>query len=441
MFRDNPLPARPLIPDIRRWLATEFRSPGTRHFVVTLAGNISRFALGFVASVLIARGLGPAGYGLVALVSAALGLVDTIGDFGLTFAAIRAISRSLDAEPNRARWLAHGYLSLAMIANAAAAGAGFVFAGPIAELMLGRTDAEPYVRLALLGLVSVAGNGFATALLQSTRRFGELAALQVLTAFTYILGIVALAIAGRLDVVSVVLLGAVNPLVGFVIGLVRLPWISLDKIFARPARRTWGELVVFGKWLWASAILSLLASQLDLVMLSHWAPPAVVGVYALAFNLALKMDIVNQTRFTVLMPAVSALQTRQAIGEFVRRNLARSMLMGAGLALTIPFFQPFIIAFYGPAYAGAIQVLIVLTVVVIHDLVTSPLILLAFAMGQPRALAASDAVRVTILLGAGWLLIPSFGPIGAALARLAARGAGAAFILTLIALRSRRMSK
>ncbi len=421
------------------WLIAELRSQETRHLALTFAGYAGRFALSFIASVIIARWLGPIGYGLIALVSVVLNLADTLGDFGLTYSAVRAISRQLGTEPDRARQLAHGYFSLALIANSIAALAGFVLAEPIARDLLGRPEAEPYLQIALLGLISVAGSGFAMALLQATRRFKELAALQIASALIYLIVIVALAATGKLNVFAVVLLGVLNPLLSFFIGRQFFPphWISLRATFALSARRAWGELVAFGKWLWVSAIFSLLASQLDLLLLSHWASAAVVGIYALAFNLATKLDIVNQTRMTVLLPTVSALDTRQQMNHYIRQSLALSIVGTTVFALLVPFFAPFIMTFYGAAYAEAVNALIVLTAVVIFDLVTSPLILLGFPLNQPRALAASDVVRVLTLLAVGWLLIPLWGPIGAALARLASRMSGAVFMLTLVGLRIR----
>src|SRR5690606_15466617 len=61
-------------------LVTELRGPELRHSTITLTGSLGRFALGFVTSVMLARLLGPSGYGLIALVSLVLSIVDTLGD-------------------------------------------------------------------------------------------------------------------------------------------------------------------------------------------------------------------------------------------------------------------------------------------------------------------------------------------------------------------------
>jgi O-antigen/teichoic acid export membrane protein len=261
------------------------------------------------------------------------------------------------------------------------------------------------------------------------------------TGSTYLIGIVTLTVTGNLSISSVLLLGAVNPLIGYVVGLRLLPpgLLAIGRVLSKPARRAWGELAGFSRWMWVSAILSLLAAQLDLILLSLWAPAATIGIYALAFTLAQKLDLINQARLTALLPVASALRTRSEIGRYTRRSLARGLLLALGLALVTPLLGPFITTFYGPEFADSAGIVLILMVVVLFDLVTSPLCLLGFALGQPRALAGADAVRVATLVVTGVLLIPSFGPIGAALARLAGRVSGALFILAVLRLQILRM--
>src|SRR5207302_31893 len=120
----------------RRWVLTELRTPGARHSAVTLAGQVGQVGLSFLASVLLARTLGPEGYGLVAVVSTVFVLADTLGDFGLTAAAVRAIAHA--EAPAHTRRLVQGYVALAILTNLIAAAIGILLAGPIATIILNR---------------------------------------------------------------------------------------------------------------------------------------------------------------------------------------------------------------------------------------------------------------------------------------------------------------
>ena len=410
---------------LARWLRQDL--------VVTLGGSVGRLGLGFVASIVIARQLGPAGYGLIALVSLVVSVLDTVADFGLTNTAVHAVARGLSKGLPTAAPIAAGYWSLTLVLNAAGAATGFLLAGPIASLALGRPDAEPVVRLVVLGLLSVAGNGACAALLQASRQFGRLAALQVLTQCTYLMGVLALAATGHMSVEAVVLLGVVNPLVGFLLGLQFLPRGLLDPRLGlgHAARSAWVDLARFSRWLWISSVLSLLAAQLDLALVGRWLPAVEVGLYALALNLATKLDILNQARFTVLLPSVATL-SREGMRSHVRRGLLRSAALSVPLLLALPLAGPLVGLVYGQAYLDAVPALLVLMLAVVFDLLTTPLILLAYPMNAPRVLAASDVLRVTTLVCMAAPLVPALGPSGAALAKLGAKVVGAAF--TLLAL-------
>ena len=79
----------------------------------------------------------------------------------------------------------------------------------------------------------------------------------------------------------------------------------------------------------------------------------------------------------------------------------------------------------------------VLLLVVIFDVMTTPLLLLAFPMNRPRLLAAADALRAVTLAVIAVALIPSLGAWGAVVAKAAAKVAGAALIIVIL-WRSRR---
>lgn len=400
---------------------------------ITLGGSLGRLAIGFLASILIARQLGPAGYGVIALVSLVVAVLDTVADFGLTNTAVHAVSRALSSGPHAARAVAAGYWSLTLLLNAAGALLGFALAGPIASLALGRPDAEPVVRLVVLGLLTVAGNGACAALLQASRRFGRLAVLQVVSQLTYLAGVVALSLTSQMSVEAVVVLGVLNPLIGFLLGLKLLPHglLELEAGFRPPARKAWVDLTRFSRWLWISSVLSLLAAQLDLALVGRWLPAVEVGVYALALNLATKLDILNQARFTVLLPTVSTL-SRQGMRSHVRHGLLRSAALSLPLLLALPLAGPLLGLVYGPAYLAAVPPLLVLILAVIFDLLTTPLILLAYPMNAPRVLAASDVLRVATLVLLAAPLVPVLGPSGAALAKLGAKVVGTGFTLAAL---------
>src|SRR5438105_7159829 len=110
--------------------------PLTRGWAVVTSAGLARLGLGFVASLLIARALGPRDYGIYAILAATVGIVGALAEGGLTEAAVLRMSAAQDAPLERARvffWLRVGFAS-AVIAL------GCVLAKPFAERVLGLED-------------------------------------------------------------------------------------------------------------------------------------------------------------------------------------------------------------------------------------------------------------------------------------------------------------
>jgi O-antigen/teichoic acid export membrane protein len=391
--------------------------------------------------VLVARRLGPHGYGLISLVFAVVGITLTVADLGLRHTAVRTLSRDLAVDPDRSARLATSYLCLVVSINAVATVIAVAVAYPLSEYLLSRPDAAQPFRLALMGAVPAAFSGAVAAMLQARQQFWRLAATQALTATSTLVGVVMLFELDGLTVQSVLVLGVLAPLIGSAVAVGGIPRAWMARMGEWPkVRRDWGELFRFSKWLWLSAVCSLLASQLDLLLVNRWTTAHTLGVYALAFNLANRLDVLNQTRFTVRMPVVSALRTRDDMLAYAREAITRGTVLGVLLvAAAAAVARPFIVGVYGAQYVESVPVFMVLLATVLVDFITTPLLMLGFPLNAPRTLAASDVIRVAVLgLVAVWL-VPQTGLIGAAVARLAGKVAGAVFTLTIFHLRLGRL--
>src|SRR5580765_2533772 len=66
--------------------------PITRGWAVVTSAGVVRLGLGFVASLAIARALGPSDFGVYAVLAATVGIVGTLAEGGLTEAAVLRIS-------------------------------------------------------------------------------------------------------------------------------------------------------------------------------------------------------------------------------------------------------------------------------------------------------------------------------------------------------------
>jgi O-antigen/teichoic acid export membrane protein len=413
--------------------------PVSRGWATVAGGSVARLALGFVASLLIARELGPAGFGVFATLGAVATVAGAVADLGLSDASVKRIASAWPGQVTSAQVRARVFFWLRVGAATLVVGAGCLVASPLAHAVLHLPHAGLLV-LALLGVLATALSGAVSALLQAIGAFGRLTAVSLTNAALTALLALALALAGRLTLVTaLVVLGIGTSLVAFGVGYRLLPpgW-RLGWPERRVLRAEGGLLLRYGGWLWVANSCAILATQLDLLLVQRWRGAAIAGVYALAVNLAAKADLVNSSLYTVLLPAASSLAGPGTVRRYVRQSVVRSGVVALGLLVLLPLAGPLITTVYGAAYAPSADLFRPLVLIVIFDLFATPLLLLIYHIDQPKLLAAGDALRVLAVLLLGVWLIPSTGASGAIVARFGARLVGTGLILAALAWRYRR---
>lgn len=403
--------------------------PITRGWAVVTSAGVLRLGLGFIASLLIARALGPADFGVYAVLAASVGIVGTLAEGGLTEAAVLRISAVWPELSNQAHDRAQAFFWLRVLVCAAIVALGCGVANLLADHVLSGVDAG-LLRWALIGIVATAASGALSAVLQATGRFGRMSSLTLInTGLTAALAAL-LATSGHLDLLTtLVVLGIGTSLATFGAALFMLPtgWqvrLPSPQQLAEEAR----QLFHTGRWLWLASLFAMLTANAEVLLLNRWAALPLLGAYALALNLASKADVVNQSLYTVLLAGVSSVDVRDHPRGYLRRGLIRGGAICLGLLVLIPLAQPLIVLLYGSDYVEAATFLRLLLGVAILDVLLTPFLLLPLAYGQPKLLATAEAARAITLIGVALLLIPSIGPLGAVTARFAARVAGACIV-------------
>ena len=409
----------------------------TRNWIVVTGGSFARLGLGFVTSVVIARSLGPEAFGVFAVLATTATIAGAVGDLGLTNAAVRRITSALSRDAGRAAQIWAVYFWARLLAVGIVALLGIALAGPISRLIFSRPDDSNLLRYAFAGIIATGVSGTATAVLQATGRFGRLSGVMLANAGLTLIMAIALAYTQQLTLYTAILvLGIATSLVSFALGYRLLPGNWPLGVPGRAAFRQHGsDLMRFGYWLWVGGILSILATQLDVLLVNEWSVPATVGVYSLAVSLASRVEVINHSLYTVLLVSASTLDTPAEIRRYVRSGLLRSAVISLALLPMIPLAGPFIATFYGSEYERAADLFQSLLGVTVLNLLLTPILLLGFTFDRPGLIAATDAARVLTLVGAGLLLIPIFGVTGAIVAKLLASVAGGCVLLVLLARR------
>jgi O-antigen/teichoic acid export membrane protein len=403
-------------------------------FFATLAGLSSALA-GLAASIIVARMMGPDGAGAVALAVWIAGTAVTLGDLGLPLTISRFLP-GLDARGARADAAAlPGLLIPALLATTAVgvgvSGAAFLAVPAIERLqpgLLGGAGLPPSAWLAIAALFAAQALGnYGLARLRGEQRFGLAARVSIAAALMQVAGVG----------VGCAWFGVDGALLGYALGSVApaffLPRPRRAAGGVDPAlrRRAWR----FALDSWGAGLISVIVwTRSELAFLNYWRGPHETGLYAVAITLCL---IAAQGPLLMTGGLLALLSERHARGdqEGLARGYAGALrFVGAllfpacfGMAAIAPVLLP---TFFGPAFAPAAPVATFLVAAQAFGSITTVASTLLFATEKNRFLVHTGLLGALALLVAGVTIIPAFGLMGTAAARVTIQCvlAGAAFL-------------
>lgn len=316
-----------------------------RGALVTVGAQGVKILLQVVGVVVLARLLSPGDYGLVAMVTAIIGVAEIFRDFGLSSAAVQARTLSR-AQRDNLFWI-----------NTAAGGAFTVmvfFGAPLVALLYGRGE--------LVGLTQVLAfvfvlNGMGTqyrADLDRRMKFGNLAAVDVV-APALALGVAIVAALHGAGFWSLAVQQLATSAVLLTGNAISAGWLP-----RRPRRAPMKSLFNFGWQLAGSQFIGYLGNNIDSLTIGLRFDANALGLYNRAFQLL--MTPLGQLRAPttkVALPVLSRLrEDKEGSDRYIQRGQAAlGLTLVAGLGLVIGAAQPIAEVFLGSQWLDVIPIL------------------------------------------------------------------------------------
>src|SRR5438876_2387298 len=402
-------------------LHADLKRRSVRGGLVTLFSQGAQFVMQSVATIVLARLLVPADFGIVAMVTASTGLASAFADFGLSEATIQR------------KEITHEQVSTLFWINVAI-GVGLTAATAAIAPLLARFYREPR----LLGITLVLSLTFIigglrvqpNALIRRQMRFTALAIRDILAYLVAVPVAIVMAVRGYRYWALVALPLTLN----FV--QMGISWLVVKWRPGLPSRAAQiASMVKFGGNVSASYVVLNLNRSLDSILVGWYWGAAPLGLYSRAYNLLmLPVRQLSGPAGSVAIPSFSRLQDSPK--RFARYFLGAVSLLAW---ITAPVFgflfvaaKPVIALVLGNKWVDAAPVFQILVITALGQLLLestvwlfvsrgksnrllqillliSPLLALSYAIGLPfniKGVALSGSVALVILLP--WLLSFSF---------------------------------
>jgi O-antigen/teichoic acid export membrane protein len=180
--------------------------------------------------------------------------------------------------------------------------------------------------------------------------------------------------------------------------------------------------LVEGLPFFASVMMWTLFNRIDTVMLSKWGTTTELGLYTAPMLLVARLGVVPQGVSTALLPAISRLwnsgETRQ-VADLVRRVSDTLLVLALPAVVLVGTFSGAITSLlFGPAYTGSAIVLAIGIWIVLLRCVGAVQFSVLAGCNREKYVMRAYAVVTVYCVVSVWLLVRSYGMIGAAFGSL-----------------------
>lgn len=330
---------------------TALSQRAARGTAASLLAQVVRFVLQFGSVLVLARLLVPADFGLVAMVTAVIGIAEIFRDFGLSAAAIQAPELSRAQRANLF-W-----------ANTALGAVCAVVAVALTPALVALYD-EPRlgsVVPALAGIFVLSGiNSQYRASLTRDMRFGVLAASDVAAQAAAAAVAIGLAWLGA-GLWALVAQQIVVAIASLVINVVNARWLPGWPVRGVPIR----GFVKYGSGFLGAQSLMYATSNVDAVLVGAVWGKVELGLYSRAYQLLMvPLNQVNAPLTRVALSVLSRIQEDKArFAHYVgRAQLVVCYVTMLGLAVAAALAEPLVVVLFGAGWEGVAPIFTLLAI-------------------------------------------------------------------------------
>lgn len=390
---------------------------------VVFLGNAASSALGITFTVLAARFLGPAGWGIVAGVGNLIPIIVAFADFGLGAAVFQyTVGKWGTSEEDKARRVYGMALAIRIVTVTAISIFIILFSSWLAKFLFNSQD-PMFIFFTALGFLGVALLDFQIFSIEARQRWVTAAAFITLTNLLRAASIIFLIFTNQINIFSVLLVFSGSAPLVFI--------FSLLTQYQRPQLYSGWRVLVrklfsFSAWMGGNKIVSVLGSRVDILIIIQLLGAYEAGIYGAANRLAMGVPLILGSFATVLAARFASVTDKKELLRFFQKSIGLSGLIAAGLVLGV-IVTPFITSFFGPEYARSKEILQLLFVSMIPFALSVPAVnILIYYFKKPGIITYLSIIQLVIIVFINYLYLSTLGIFASVLAM------GLANLLTMI---------
>lgn len=393
-----------------------FNTKTIRHSFITFTGTFVAGLLGAVFYILLARYLGPENFGIFSVSVLVLTLLVDIGNLGTNTGIVRFVGKYISDDPQKAYKFLKLGLKIKLFVAFTIGLVGFFLIPFIANNIIQKSEFILPLRIAIWGMVGLMSFSFATSALDSMQKYKQSNFLSVASNIFRLMVILILFAISSLTLSMALLTYVLIPLLAFFFGLKLIP----NFLKVKNENEVFGEFFGFNVWVSIFTAVAAISTRLDSFISSRFLNLHDLGIYSVAVTLSSIVPQVVLALGVVVAPKLASFtENLQAKNYLKKLQLFVLFLSVVGVSVGIPVSKFVIPRFYGEQYLQSVAPFSVLLVSQAMFLLAVPVhSAVIYYFSYPKLFVLISIIHLLIILILGWILIPRFGYIGAAITTL-----------------------
>ena len=390
-----------------RTLATSATAKDT---YILFVGNLVTAFLGFVFTVLIARGISVSDFGVFSALNNLVLIIAAVSDIGISAGMVNFIANFESKGDSRN---ARKYLKASLVARLAiltfAVLALLIFPEFVSETFLASSDATLSYWVILLSFGLLFWSFFPIAL-QAYRRFSASVVVEVSLGLTRTILVLLFLILLGLTLGKILAAFAIGTVIASIVGF---KIIGTSFLKEKVSRKIYSNLLKFSGWIGVNKVISAVSGRLDIQMLAVLAGATTTGLYSISSRLALFIILLASSYGAVLAPRLTSFENKDKEKRYILKATLALIPITIGIVVWIIIARPFIVLLFGEKYLPAVGVFRALAAAMIPFLLTVPSVTaIIYAMKKTIYIGAFSIFQLIAILLLNLLLIPKYGPYG-----------------------------
>lgn len=355
---------------------------------------------GTIFTILLARSLKPGPFGIYSSLAAAITIITTLGDLGISSALVNFLPKMPGKRKQLISSSFYFQSAIAAVSTLFFAAATFFHQ----SLIPGSLSSQFIIAAVLTGTYVL--NQYALGVLRAERKFTQSSVVMVIDSGVKLL-LVGLLFSFRTFTINQVLLANTVSVIIATTYALRHEFTNLSPIFPKAYLK---KIFKFAKWIGLARAFSVAVARVDIILLNLLHSSFAAGIFAAAGRVTLLFTLLVSALGSVVAPRFSAFTGKKDTLAYIKKLSLLIGVVSFFMIITVFFAKPIITIVFGQEYLEAIPVFQVLALAMIPFLfsiaTTNPII---YTFNQPRFFANIIILQVVILIVLDIILIPAYG--------------------------------